>query len=1051
MAPKSLDELEQAFTHALGLDEAERDVYLAELHDRDPELCDAVGRLLLADAEDDAALRDPVAESVSRLGGVSDDRWIGKTVGVFQITERIAAGGMGVVFLGARSDGQYEQQVAIKIMSAQLLTRDASARFRAERQILANLDHPYIASLIDGGMTEEGLPYLVLDYIDGLPIDRYCDEHQLEVRDRLELFGKVCEAVDYAHRKLVVHRDLKPSNILIDGKGNPRLLDFGIAKLISAESLNHTVAMTRAGIVAMTPEYASPEQVRGEPVSVATDVYSLGVLLYKILCGRMPYAGVGDLPGSITQAILEVEPSRPSTALTAHTGPHGGDKSDREISSLRGTSTARLKNVLSGDLDNIVLAALRKQAERRYATVRQLQQDINNYLQHRPVLARGDSLVYLTGKFVRRNRWAVAAGAAFLAVVVGLTSFYTAQVTEERDRAQLAAATAARVSAFMQSLFETSDPSQSRGESITARSLLDKGAQRIDRELSDQPAIRAAMQDVMGGAYRGLGLYEQSRALLGDAIETRRGLYGDEHPEVLETLSRIAGLAHSTGEYETSERLHRESLELSRAIYGEEHSTTAMLLGRLGTTVFEQGRYEDARSLYESALEIHERTSPGADSEKAIVMHGFGWLLTNMGEFETAESMLRTSVAMLRETLGEAHPEIPAAMNHLTYVLMDTGQWDEAEITMREGLALSLRIYGEEHPDVSGDLFTLGTILQNKGEYAEAEDLYRQGLAADIKMLGEDHPYIATDKNNLAGALRAQGEYQEALVLYRESLALNQQLHGGEHPETATSMSNLAIALAELGSFDEANGLFQDAYEIRKKILGEEHPSTLSGQYIYARYLHSIDDYATSRTLFEDALEKRRRILGETHPHTAAILLRYGALLRDMGQADAAMDAVRQGLAINTEAFDDSNPAIADSIYTLATVTESNGNKGAAEELYRDALARYRGIHGAVHPQSAAVLTDLGELLMLNGQANEALPLLEEALTIREQSLPSDHWEIGVTRSVLGSCQSALGLPEAEATLEQARDLLVQARGPDSRQARLASARLAEHREARRP
>ncbi|MFK8054292.1 MAG: serine/threonine protein kinase, partial [Woeseiaceae bacterium] len=370
--------LQSAFEQALKLEGLEQDAFIESFGVDHPALLEQLRGLLVADAKTDHALAGPIAESADAIASTDGDPWLHRSVGAWKIVDRIADGGMGAVFLAERVDQQYEQQVAIKIMSARLLASDAIERFKAERQILANLSHPYIAQLHDGGATEDDLPYLVMEYIDGLPIDEHCIKHALDIDERLALFVKVCTAVDHAHRNLTVHRDLKPSNILIDQRGDPKLLDFGIAKLLDTQTGEPTDELTRAGGRAMTPQYASPEQVRGEPISVATDVYSLGVLLYRLMTGTSPYGDMTASSVSIEQAILDITPSRPST-LFETTGQPNSDQH------LAGNSDRQIRNKLSGDLDTIILKALQKEADRRYPSVAMFAADVGRYLTHQPI------------------------------------------------------------------------------------------------------------------------------------------------------------------------------------------------------------------------------------------------------------------------------------------------------------------------------------------------------------------------------------------------------------------------------------------------------------------------------------------------------------------------------------------------------------------------------------------------------------------------------------------------------------------------------------------
>ena len=642
MTPEDWHRLQEAFETAISLESSALQAFLAKFEDEHPSLADELQRLLEEDQLSDDILIKPIAEAAAELSKDKNDPWIGRTLGSYEITSRVAVGGMGAVFQAQRIDQQFDQRVAIKIMSAQLLADDSVVRFRTERQILANLNHPNIGKLLDGGTTEGGLPYLVMEYIEGRPIDSYCDEHQLDITSRLQLFQEVCQAVDYAHRNLVVHRDLKPSNIIIDSEGKPQLLDFGIAKLLDEDAISQPVAETIEGMRAMTRSFASPEQVKGEAISVATDVYSLGVLLYQLLTGHSPYGDTVKTPKDVENAILETDPKRPSTVVTS-ADSNSGDTSAFEIGKNRSSTPSRLKNSLSGDLDNIVLMAMRKEPEHRYASVRQFAEDIDRYLRHEPVRAHPISLRYRAAKFVQRNKLGVLVTGTSVLIIALMTVVYTLNVTHERNRAQLEATTAERVSEFMQSLFETADPSESLGETISVRTILDAGARRIEYELAEEPALRAAMLDAMGGAYMGLGLYRESQELLDEALRLRRDLHGTEHTDVLETLVNLATLANARGEFALGEETIRQALQISRDVNGEYHETTGVCLHYLGWTMFEQGKIGEAVPWFEAGLASFGQGAPDGSVARANFLNAYGWVLLSIGEFEAAEEYMRAA------------------------------------------------------------------------------------------------------------------------------------------------------------------------------------------------------------------------------------------------------------------------------------------------------------------------------------------------------------------------------------------------------------------------
>ena len=644
--------IDAAFQTAVELAGDERDDYITKLTDEDPAVAAGVIKLLASDRQDEDFLVAPVASTIEAITKDTTDPFIGRRMGVWTIERRIAEGGMGAVFLASRSDDNYQQQAAIKIMGAQLVASDAIARFKAERQILANLNHPYIGKLIDGGTTDEGLPYLIMEYVSGLPIDKYCDQQRLGVRQRMRLFQKVCEAVDYAHRQLVVHRDLKPNNILVDENGDPRLLDFGIAKLLDADSYKDTIAVTQQGVRAMTPEYASPEQVRGEPISVATDVYALGVLLYKLLSGRTPFGAVDGKARSVVQAILDEEPSRPSAAITH---PTTVVRKEDDVSSLRRTTYAQLCRTLSGDLDNIVLMAIRKEPERRYATAATLSEDIDNFLGQRPVAARRNELLYTLGKFCRRNRIALAA--ALAVVIVSIVA--VAQIIDERNKAELAAVRASQVSGFLNGLFESASPFVSKGTKITAEQLLDEGVRNI-RELDDQPMLQAELFSVMGRNYSSLGYLDQAIELLKTALVEKRST--GTPLEIADTLAALSEAQRQYRELEEAETNLRQALTDLRtgAWQGKrrvcrQHESPRCHALRSPAAGRGEGR------LRRSAAAVAGSRYGGDTMQYASTMANYANVLDSMGDYENAAKFMEDA----SRGLDQAERQTPPGHHYL--------------------------------------------------------------------------------------------------------------------------------------------------------------------------------------------------------------------------------------------------------------------------------------------------------------------------------------------------------------------------------------------------
>ncbi|MET0988668.1 MAG: serine/threonine-protein kinase, partial [Steroidobacteraceae bacterium] len=562
--PKSLDDIVQ---QAQSLTPQERMEFILRACDTDAELrARALERL---ESRQQWLTDDGLIAEV--LPGIATER-PAEQFGPYRVLRSLGQGGMGEVFLAERADDQYRQQVAIKLVRRGLLSKAVQSRLRLERQILASLDHPNIARLLDGGTTAEGMPYIVMEYVDGEPIDSYCDRLCLPVAERLKLFMTVCAAVHRAHQNLVVHRDLKPSNILVTKTGEPKLLDFGIAKLLDEREGMHTIAVTQIDVRVMTPDHASPEQILGLPITTASDIYVLGVLLYELLTGCKPFALQGNRLAELEHAICETEPTPPSIGIASmmRLRPAEADV----LAKQRGVSPAKLRRELAGDLDNIVLMAMRKEPERRYSSAERLAADVNRYLQQLPVQARPTAWTYRASKFVRRNTLVVGLSSLFLTalIVFAVNTYVQGQrVKHERDvanaareHAQLEQKRAEAVSSFLIDSFKVSDPAHARGKEITAREILDNGAARIEQGLSTQPALQATLLDTIGNVYLNLGLPTAAQPLIERGLHVRQSLYGPENPEVAQSLGSLNRAFEAQGEFEKAEALARRSLAMNQ-------------------------------------------------------------------------------------------------------------------------------------------------------------------------------------------------------------------------------------------------------------------------------------------------------------------------------------------------------------------------------------------------------------------------------------------------------------------------------------------------------
>jgi non-specific serine/threonine protein kinase/serine/threonine-protein kinase len=778
----------------------------------------------------------------------------GDVLGNYRLVERVGLGGMGEVWI-ADQERPVRRRVALKLIRSGMSSNQFIARFEAERQALAMMDHPNIAKVLDAGATDRGLPYFVMEYVDGVPITEYCERNGLDTPARLELIAQACDGVQHAHEKAIIHRDIKPSNVLVtvvDGRPVPKIIDFGVAKAL-AQPLTDASMYTQAGTLVGTLEYMSPEQLdmTGD-VDTRSDVYSLGALLYELLVGRLPFEAK-DIPvagfDEFRRRVREDEPVRPSTRATqVRAAPRAADG---------GTVTppALAAGSLSGELDWIVMKALEKERARRYASPRELAADLERYLRHEPVLAAPPSRVYRLKKFVRRHRAGVAAAAVGLtAIVVGVSGLGWGLLRARRAEADARreAAKTEAVNTFLQDMLASANPAQTLGRELTVREMLDEAARSGEESLKDEWDVRASVQSTIGNTYEALGLFDEAAPHLESALELRRSNLPADDPEVAESLHDLGKLRWEASDLAGADTLLTQALAIYRRRYGDVHERIAKCLNDLGVVCQSQGDLAKAETMFRGALDAQRRLS---ESESA-------------GIAET--------------------------MNNLAWVLVAQGNQDEAESMFREALALNRKLFGASHPNVLAFEANLAAALQQQRDFADADTLYREALAGMRTVLGPEHPNTLRTMTGLAEMYLGLERGDDAGPLVQDALATAERTLGPDHAVTIRLLADRGWAHRLRGDLAQSEADYREVLARRTRTLGEDHPDTIRARWQVARALVDRAGWADAVRTAREALAASRRVSGEGHDNTSQSLLFLGLGLLGSRRPAEAEIALRE-------------------------------------------------------------------------------------------------------------------------------------------------------------
>ena len=828
------ERLKEIFNCAIELQGDERIEYLKKTCGNDPEFLNDIKSLLKAYETPGVVDHSPDYLKSSALSQLKGHSIIGKKIGSYRIIAELGYGGMGTVYLGERADGKFSQRVAIKLLRNIFTSEEQTRRFVAERQILATLNHENIGRLYDGGITEEGQQYFIMEYVEGQPIDIYCNDKNLTYRERLNLFLDVCDAVHYAHRKLIVHRDLKPANILVTNEGKVKLLDFGIARVMNPqEGPVGNRPVTPTGLLPFTPNYASPEQIRGGLITVSTDIYQLGVVLFELLTCHRPYDVTNKTPAETEMLICVEEPLKPSQILSKHHDLKGKNREKYyNLSVLSDQSKLRkLRRRLQGDLDTIVMQAIRKEPERRFDSAEQFAADIRRYLSGRPVSAHPDTWIYRSRKFIQRHRLGVLATVSVVLLIIGyaITITWQSIITQEAlYEARKEKIKSEQIVEFMMGMFEAGNPAESRGSTLTANDLLKRGIEQAEA-LSDQPEVQAEMFNVAGNVYRNLGEYQRALALMERALRIRSSLLSNSHPDVAKSHFNLANVLHDLGEYRKAYEHYINAAELFRNIPGHASPEYATSLHNLAVTRHDQFALEYIRKALRMRLDLLGPDHP--DVAESYLAIGNYYLQQN--DFLNAENYFTASLTLVRQYDQQHTHQTTGILHNIGNGFRVLGDLDQAELILQDALIIYNSLYEETHTHIALAKKSLADVYRDKEDYPNAEDMYEKALATLHEAVGDDHPLRRPIIQEQAAMYTRMGDHEKAEPLLREVLSLLESVLREDHPRIANARKELGTCLIFLSELEEAEKLLLKSletyislnsgdYEPQKKLVQEQ-------------------------------------------------------------------------------------------------------------------------------------------------------------------------------------------------------------------------------------
>ncbi len=820
-------DIKTIFFKAIELDGKEREKYLDTVC-KTPEEKKEILTLIFAHDKSENFLED----SIISYEPIADNSnlFIGKTFGKYKIDKLIARGGMGLVYLGVRDD-EVKQKAAVKIINPGVASGTVIKRFQNERQTLANLNHPNISRLLDGGITDDGIQFLVMEYIDGIPIDEYCDNKKLNIKDRLNLFLKVAAVVQYAHQNLVVHRDLKPNNILITKDGEPKLLDFGIAKILSAEG-ERFETVTQRGAWNLTPEYASPEQIFGNTITTSSDVYSLGIVLYKLLTGHNPYKIQSVFHSDISRIITQSEPAKPSEIIYKTIVNESEEEKSKinpqKISATREGNVDKLYKKLIGDLDNIVSMAIRKEADRRYSSVDHFAEDIKRYLNDKPVLAHQDSFSYRSKKFIKRNKnFLIPAAIIFIVINLAVAGFlwqgYIA--AKERDIAKLEADKSNRIKSFLLEMFASPDPNED-GSEVKVIDVITDASQKLSNELKDYPQIEAEIRTMLANTYQNLGVYDSAETELLKSHLITKKVFGNTSVETASSLRSLALIRHYKGDYEKAENYFKEALAMVRSIESTPSFQTALLLDAYATLVSDKGDLEKSEKLSEEAVKIAESIKGSEDPEVATLKNNLATTYNYLKKLDKAEQLYKESLRVFRKHFGNNSLRVTHSLNNLAFIHIYKKDHHKALPLLKEALEIRRRILGDNHPDLILLYSNVGSTYFYLNDFENAEKYIFSSL--NIGLMNYDSENISLSRSYMwyGRVLDAKQDYKKSLEYLLKAYKIRKRELGEDKQLTLTVKSLCGQTYFNAGNYAEAEKYLLPSFNSLLKVSGKESEAT---------------------------------------------------------------------------------------------------------------------------------------------------------------------------------------------------------------------------------